>query len=137
MKISRFAFAAVMSAMVLASCQKEQEVSPENKNLKSIEVNLNNVSLGTKAIGGLPEKLDGKNIQLNSLQFFFSDGTTLYEAKDAEGNRADAYFDAVELADFSGSISAKFHFLPAAVKKVIVVGNHTEMVATTEMSLDK
>ena len=139
MKISRFAFAAVMSAMVLASCQKEQEVAPENKNLKSIEVNLNNVSsgVGTRAIGGLPEKLDGKNIQLNSLQFFFSDGTTLYEAKDAEGNRADAYFDAVELADFSGSISAKFHFLPAAVKKVIVVGNHTEMVATTEKSLDK
>ena len=128
MKLSGFAFAAVMAAIALASCQKEQEVVPENKNLKSVEVKLNNVSLRTKAIGGLSESLEGKNIQLNSLQFFFSDGTTLYEAKDAEGNKADTYFDATELAALNGNIAAKFHFLPAAVKKVLVVGNHNEMV---------
>ena len=137
MKLSGFAFAAVMAAIALASCQKEQEVVPENKNLKSVEVKLNNVSLRTKAIGGLSESLEGKNIQLNSLQFFFSDGTTLYEAKDAEGNKADTYFDATELAALNGNIAAKFHFLPSAVKKVLVVGNHNEMVVTTETSLDR
>ena len=139
MKISKIAFAAALAAMTLASCQKAQEpeVVPESKNLKSVEVKLNNVAPGTKAIGGLPESLEGKNIQLNSLQFFFSDGTTLYEAKDAEGKKADVYFDAAELAALNGNISAKFHFLPAAVKKVLVVGNHTEMVVTTEISLDK
>ena len=138
MKISRIAFAAVVAAMALASCQKAQEpeVVPESKNLKSVEVKLNNVAPGTKAIGGLPESLEGKNIQLNSLQFFFSDGTSFYEAKDAEGNKADVYFDAAELAALNGNISAKFHFLPAAVKKVVVIGNFTASAATTESALD-
>ena len=137
MKTLKFMCAALVAAMALASCQKEQELAPESKTLKSVEVKLNNVAPATRAIGGLNESLEGKNIQLNSLQFFFSDGTTLYEAKDAEGNKADVYFDAAELAALNGNISAKFHFLPAAVKKVLVVGNHTEMVVTTETSLDK
>lgn len=127
----------MIAAMAMASCQKETPSAPESTNLKSVEVKLNNVAPGTRAIGGLGESLEGKNIQLNSLQFFFSDGTTLYEAKDAEGRKADVYFDSSELAAYAGNISAKFHFLPAAVKKVIVVGNHTEMVSTTEAGLDK
>ena len=136
MKTIKFMSAALVAAMTLASCQKEEH-APESKTLKSVEIKLNNVAPATRAIGGLGESLEGKNIQLNSLQFFFSDGTTLYEAKDAEGNKADVYFDAAELAALDGNISAKFHFLPAAVKKVLVVGNHTEMVVTTETSLDK
>ena len=136
MKTFRIMCAAVVAAMSLASCQKEQEQAPENKTLKSVEVKINNVAPVTRAIGGLGESLEGKNIQLNSLQFFFSDGTSLYEAKDAEGNVADVYYDAAELAALNGSISAKFHFLPAAVKKVIVIGNYSASAATTETALD-
>ena len=136
MKTFRIMCAAVVAAMSLASCQKEQEQAPENKTLKSVEVKINNVAPVTRAIGGLGESLEGKNIQLNSLQFFFSDGTSLYEAKDAEGNVADVYYDAAELAALDGSISAKFHFLPAAVKKVIVIGNYSASAATTETALD-
>ena len=136
MKTFRIMCAAVVAAMSLASCQKEQEQAPENKTLKSVEVKINNVAPVTRAIGGLGESLEGKNIQLNSLQFFFSDGTSLYEAKDAEGNVADVYYDAAELAALNGSISAKFHFLPAAVKKVIVIGNYSASAAATEAALD-
>ena len=136
MKTFRIMCAAVVAAMSLVSCQKEQEQAPENKTLKSVEVKINNVAPVTRAIGGLGESLEGKNIQLNSLQFFFSDGTSLYEAKDAEGNVADVYYDAAELAALNGSISAKFHFLPAAVKKVIVIGNYSASAATTETALD-
>ena len=136
MKTFRIMCAAVVAAMSLASCQKEQEQAPENKTFKSVEVKINNVAPVTRAIGGLGESLEGKNIQLNSLQFFFSDGTSLYEAKDAEGNAADVYYDAAELAALNGSISAKFHFLPAAVKKVIVIGNYSASAATTETALD-
>ena len=136
MKTFRIMCAAVVAAMSLASCQKEQEQAPENKTFKSVEVKINNVAPVTRAIGGLGESLEGKNIQLNSLQFFFSDGTSLYEAKDAEGNVADVYYDAAELAALNGSISAKFHFLPAAVKKVIVIGNYSASAATTETALD-
>ena len=136
MKTFRIMCAAVVAAMSLASCQKEQEQAPENKTLKSVEVKINNVAPVTRAIGGLGESLESKNIQLNSLQFFFSDGTSLYEAKDAEGNVADVYYDAAELAALNGSISAKFHFLPAAVKKVIVIGNYSASAASTETALD-
>ena len=136
MKISRIMLAVALAAMTMASCQK-QEPSQENKNLKSVEIQINNVFPGTKAIGGLDYDLEGKNIQLNSLQFFFSDGTTFYEAKDATGAKADVYFDAAELAAMNGSISAKFHFLPSAVKKVIAVGNYTEQAATNESSLNR
>ena len=136
MKTFRIMCAAFVAAMSLASCQKEQEQAPENKTFKSVEVKINNVAPVTRAIGGLGESLEGKNIQLNSLQFFFSDGTSLYEAKDAEGNVADVYYDAAELAALNGSISAKFHFLPAAVKKVIVIGNYSASAATTETALD-
>ena len=134
MELTKFMCAAFAVMLTFAGCQKEQ-VSVENKNLKSIEVQINNVVPGTKAIGGVGD-LEGSNIQLNSVQFFFSDGTALYEAKDVNGNKADVYFDAAELAGMSGSISAKFHFLPAAVKKVIVVGNLPESLATQESQLD-
>jgi hypothetical protein len=134
MKLIKFMCAAFAAMVAFAGCQKEQ-APVENKTLKSVEVQINNVFPGTKAIGGVGD-LEGQNIQLNSVQFFFSDGTAFYEAKDVNGNKADVYFDATELAAMSGNISAKFHFLPAAVKKVIVVGNFAASPATQETQLD-
>lgn len=134
MKISKFMFAAAVAAMTMASCQK-QEPAQESKNLKSVEVQISNVFSGTKAANKFGN-LEGQKVMLKSVQFFFSDGTTLYEAKDAQGNKADVYYDSKELAAMS-NITAKFHFLPASVKKVIVLGNYTEMVATQESALYK
>ena len=136
MKTIKFMCAALVAAMTLAGCQKEQEQLPEDKGLASVVIKLNNVAPGTKAIGGLDYDLEGKNIQLNSIQFFFSDGTTLYEAKDISQNTADVYFDADDLAAMGGEIKASFHFLPASVKKVIVLGNYTEKAASKETDLD-
>ena len=136
MKTFRIMSAALVAAMTLASCQKEQEVAPVDKGLASVEIKLNNVAPSTKAIGGLDYDLEGKNIQLNSIQFFFSDGTTLYEAKDINQQTADVYFNKEELAAMNGNIKASFHFLPASVKKVIVLGNYTEKTATKETDLD-
>ena len=134
MKTFRIMCAALVAAMTLASCQKEQ--TPEDKGLKSVEIKLNNVAAATKAVGGLDYDLEGKNIQLNSIQFFFSDGTTLYEAKDINQVKADVYFDADELGAMNGNIKASFHFLPASVKKVIVLGNYTEKAVAKETDLD-
>ena len=134
MKTFRIMCAAMVAAMTLASCQKEQ--APEDKGLKSVEIKLNNVAVATKAVGGLDYDLEGKNIQLNSIQFFFSDGTTLYEAKDINQGKADVYFDADELVAMNGNIKASFHFLPASVKKVIVLGNYTEKAVAKETDLD-
>ena len=137
MKTFRIMCAALVAAMTLASCQKEQGPAAEDTGLKSVEIKLNNVTAGTKAIGGLGDyDLEGKNIQLNSIQFFFSDGTTLYEAKDEDQKTADVYFDKNELAEKDGNIKASFHFLPASVKKVIVLGNYSEKAVTKETDLD-
>ena len=136
MKSTKFMCAVFAAMVAFAGCQKDETPAQKSKNLKSVEVKINNVFPSTKAIGGVGD-LEGKNVQLNSLQFFFSDGTSLYEAKDVDGNKADVYFDAAELTAMAGNISAKFHFLPAAVKKVIVVGNFTEIVATQETNLDR
>ena len=84
MKLTKFMCAAFAAMVAFAGCQKDETPAQESKNFKSVEVSINNVFPSTKAIGGVGD-LEGKNVQLNSLQFFFSDGTTLYEAKDVDG----------------------------------------------------
>jgi len=128
--------AAFAAALTLAGCSKEGSQDESSKNYKSVEVSINNVALGTKAIGlGKDNDLEGKKIQLNSLQFFFSDGTTFYTAKNADQTEADVYFDAGELASLP-ELKLSFHFLPAAVKEVIVIGNLPVSNAANKNALD-
>ena len=135
MKVTKLMCAAFAAAVALASCQKETPVE-EAKTYKSVEVSINNVEMGSKALGST-EDLTGKKIQLNSLQFFFSDGTSFYAAKNADQTASDVYIDATELAAMNGNISLSFHFLPPSVKEVIVVGNLPELGASNKTGLDR
>ena len=136
MKTSRIICAALAAALVLAGCQKEGSTLPENKNYKSVEVSINNVKMATKGLG-TEQPLDDQKIQLNSLQFFFSDGTTFYKAKNADQTEADAYLDASELNALGSTLSLSFHFLPSSVKEVIVIGNLPELGAGNKTGLDR
>lgn len=135
MKLTKLMCAAFAAAVALASCQKEAPVE-EAKTYKSVEVSINNVEMGTKALGST-EDLTGKKIQLNSLQFFFSDGTSFYAAKNADQTPSDVYIDATELAAMNGNISLAFHFLPPSVKEVLVVGNLPELNVSNKTGLDR
>ena len=131
MKTFRIMCAALLAAMTLASCQKEQEQTPENKNYKSVDIVLSNIMPNTKLAGG-GQALDGKKIVMNSIQFFFTDGTSVYAPKTEDGiTIADTYWTAEEIAamtdDQTGVISGGFHFLPSSVTKVVAVGNQREL----------
>lgn len=136
MKTSRIICAALAAALVLAGCQKEENTLPENKNYKSVEVSINNVKMATKGLG-TEQSLDDQKIQLNSLQFFFSDGTTFYKAKNADQTEADVYLDASELNALGSTLSLSFHFLPSSVKEVIVIGNLPELGVGNKTGLDR
>ena len=139
MKLTKFMCAAFAAAVALVSCQKEAEAdnAPVNSNYKSVEVSINNIQMAASKTLGSNQDLTGEKIQLNSLQLFFSDGTTFYTAKNADQTLSDVYLDAADLNGLNGNISLSFHFLPSAVKEVVVVGNLPELTVGNKTGLDR
>ena len=135
LKVSLMATLAAF-CVLFTGCNKEENNLPENKNYKSVEVSINNVQLAASKALGSTTDLSGQKIQLNSLQFFFSDGTTFYKAKNADQTDADVYLDASELNSLS-ELTLGFHFLPSSVKEVVVVGNLEELTALNKTGLDR
>lgn len=132
MNVRFLAFAALAASMALVSCNKE--TAPEQPGVpKSVTIKLANVVPGTKNAGG-DQIAEGTAVVLNSFQVFFSDGTNLYKAKNADNaTEATQYFGG---ADVSGNLEGSYHFLPSAVNKVIVIGNHNQIYASTEAELN-
>ena len=136
MKLTKFMCAAFAAMFALVGCNKDNIDDATSKNYKSVDIVINNVKMGTKA-GGTDTKLDDTKIQLNSLQLFFSDGENLYTAYDATNQPADTYLDATELSGLDANLSMSFHFLPANVTEVLVIGNKAEITgATTKAALN-
>ena len=131
MKTFRIMCAALVAAMTLAGCQKETTDAPKNTDLKSVDIVLSNIKPGTRLAGG-GQELNGEKIVMNSIQFFFTDGTSVYTPKTEDGiTIADTYWTAEDIAamtdDQTGIISGGFHFLPSSVTKVVAVGNQREL----------
>ena len=130
MKLTKFMCAAFAAMFALVGCNKDNIDDATSKNYKSVDIVINNVKMGTKA-GGTDAKLDDTKIQLNSLQLFFSDGENLYSAYDATNAPADTYLDATQLSGLDANMSMSFHFLPANVTEVLVIGNKAEITGVT------
>ncbi len=126
---------AFVAALALVSCNKHDN-DPVQTNMKSVEISLTNVKYETKG-AGLPageEIQDGDPIQLNTVQFFFSDGSNLYTPYQADGvTPAVTYFS--DASQATGA-ALSFHSLPPAVTKVIVIGNHPEITTNLVSDLD-
>ena len=76
---------------------------------------------------------DASRVVLNDCQVFFvgSDGS-LYKGKDINGtNDADHYFTSAPTSDLV------YHFLPAAVEKVVVVGNYGSQIDPANLAAIK
>lgn len=123
MKIYKLMLSALAAVAVFASCNKEN-TTPESKNLKSVQISLENVQVLTKNPGHTTD-LNGTKINLTSVQFFFSDGTSIYPVKKADGTDADTYLSGTELANLS---NIQYHFIPAAANRVFAIGNMDEFV---------
>ncbi len=135
MKIKQMSLALAALTMGLASCSKNDSAgNPGDNAPKSVTITLANVTPEVRAGGSAIN--DGTAVTLGNYYVFFSDGTNLYPAKQENGtDPADQYIDVA-----SGNLSQTFHFLPADVTKVIVIGNVTEgdySSAATEADLDK
>ena len=133
MNVKFLALAAVAASMTLVGCNKT--LTPEETGVpKSVTIKLANVVPGTRSAGG-EQIAEGTAVTLTSFQIFFSDGTNLYTAKQADGTTdAVQYFSG---ADVAGNLEGSYHFLPSAVNKVIVVGNYgSQITETTEAKLD-
>lgn len=131
MKLRSLLLMALASTAFIA-CNDKEDATPQSP--KSVTINLANVVQGTKSAGG-DVLTENSPITLSKYQIFFSDGTNLYTAKQANATAdADQYIDA---SDGNLTGDRQFHFLPASVNKVILIGNRNEITnATTEADLD-
>ena len=133
MKLTKLMLSASVAALALASCNKnENGPVVMDENLKSVEISLSNVQFATKGSGHTSD-LSGTDLQLNTIQLFFTDGTGLYTPKMADGaTDAVTYLDASEAT----GENLNFHYLPAAVNKVIAVGNSIPISASSLADLE-
>lgn len=127
MKFFNLMLAASMAAMVFSSCSKEEGGADiSDKSLKSVTISLANVkaqaaaqTMGTRS--ALEEEIkNGTQVKLTNFQVFFSNGTNLYLGKAADGSPITHFFVGENM---NTETSKSFHFLPASVNKVIVIGN--------------
>ena len=133
MKLTKLMLSASVAALALVSCNKNESTPVVmDQNLKSVEISLSNVQFATKG-AGYTSDLSGTDLQLNTIQLFFTDGTSLYTPKMADGaTDAVTYLDASEAT----GENLNFHYLPAAVNKVIAVGNSIPISASSLADLE-
>ena len=119
-----------MVAMVATSCSKD-DASQNNASAlqKSVKFSLENV-VSTR---GVDNMITATSVQLNDFQIFFVGGDgALYTAKQIDGaTEAQQYFTSAP----SGIM--EFHFLPAAVQKVVVVGNYGSKLTPANLNAIK
>lgn len=116
-----------VAAVSFAACNKEDITPSVEQGNKSVTLSLANV-LQTKSASN---KVAADEIQLNSFQVFFSDGTNLHSPKNVDGKgTATTRFTQQEADGLY-----EFHFLPKAVNQVIVVGNMAQLDVTTHAAL--
>lgn len=118
-------FFMVLAAVAVAatSCVQSDDDFAVKGPQKSVQFSLANVisSRGVDAMIPVTTKVTLKDCQV----FFVGSDDTLYSGMDVNGSAVSHYFATAPTA------VQTFHFLPAAVEKVVVVGNYgTEITAT-------
>lgn len=128
MKVKNYLVLALAAATAFASCSKEQSSVAGDDAPKSVTLTVSNVVPGSRSAGSKVEP-DSK-VKFSDLQVFFatSDGN-LVQGKTLDNQPAQHYFTTDQ---FDVREDKVFHFLPANVSKVIVVGNlGTEQTGVT------
>lgn len=128
---------ALAASMAFVSCDKSEDLGQNtDTQLKSVTVNLPNIqkapaaNVGTRAVGNAVT--DGSKVALKNYKVFFLNGNTEVAVPQFDGAAQKVYFDAVtDGTDWAKNMDKyTYHFLPAAVNKVAVVGN----IATANMT---
>lgn len=129
--MKNYFMALAMVAMVATSCAKDDVtksvgISGEQK---SVKFSLENV-INTRSVDGM---ISAAKVTLNDCQVFFvgADGS-LYNGKNSDGTEeATQYFTTIPTETLA------FHFLPAEVEKVVVVGNYGSEIDPANLNVIK
>ena len=127
MKLTKLMLSAFVAAFALVSCNK-QDTTPEiSGRLKSVELSLANVEF-TKAV---TDKFLTANDQvvLKNFKIFLTDGTNLVTTLADAPEAQQFYYSASAETPLPGN--AIIHYVPAAVSKVVIVGNVEETWGST------
>lgn len=134
MKVKSLFLMALAASMAFVSCDKSEDLGQNtDTQLKSVTVNLPNIQkapAGTRAVGDAVT--DGSKVALKNYKVFFLNGNTEVAVPQFDGAAQKVYFDAeTDGTDWATNMGKyTYHFLPAAVNKVAVVGN----IATANMT---
>lgn len=127
MKLNKLVMVALV-ALGAVACEKSDK-GIDDQSPKSVTINLANVQAGSRSMGDPLEETD--KVVLERFQVFFTDGTTLYLGKKADGTAESEHYFESQQGESLDLTPATFHFLPANVSKVIVVGNVDKINVTS------
>lgn len=111
MKLSKLMMVALV-ALGAVACDKNDGIDERENSPKSITLDLTNVEMGSRSTGSTFES--DENITLTNFMVFFSDGTRLLK-RASDPHYGFSYTSTTDLETF--------HFMPADVTEVIVIGN--------------
>lgn len=142
MRVRNFFLMALAASMALVSCDKsENDLAPADTSTKSVTVKLANVKAPVKVRSTQPAVQDGTTAKLSKFVIFFVDANGNmdyegYEASDTKKENDPVTREFEVGADGTIPTIPTYHYISAAVTKVIVVGNPTwETAPTTEEAL--
>lgn len=123
MKLTRLMLSAFAAAVVLVACNKVETDVPENTNLKSVNLSLENVIM-TKGLAG--DKIEaGDAVMVNNFKIILTDASYSqeYTAKADAAGTTDATFYFTDETFAAGPKEYNFHYVDHKVTKVIAVAN--------------
>ena len=123
MKLTRLMLSAFAAAVVLVACNKVETDVPENTNLKSVKLSLENVIM-TKGLAGDKIKA-GDAVMVNNFKIILTDASYSqeYTAKADAAGTTDATFYFTDETFAAGPKEYNFHYVDHKVTKVIAVAN--------------
>ena len=123
MKLTKLMLSAFAAAVALVACNKVETDVPENTNLKSVKLSLENVIM-TKGLAG--DKIEaGDAVMVNNFKIILTDASYSqeYTAKADATGTTDATFYFTDETFAAGPKEYNFHYVDHKVTKVIAVAN--------------
>lgn len=123
MKLTKLMLSAFAAAVALVACNKVETDVPENTNLKSVKLSLENVIM-TKGLAG--DKIEaGDAVMVNNFKIILTDASYSqeYTAKADAAGTTDATFYFTDETFAAGPKEYNFHYVDHKVTKVIAVAN--------------
>lgn len=134
MKTLKLMCAALVAAVALAGCQKEDSGKDNgSKQPKSITISLSNVKVPAKSLQNQVQ--NGTAAKVNTYQVFFANaaGTAFYEGLAADGSEVEHF---ITVNDPATDLTKTFHFVDPAVEQVLIIANFdTEQTFATVTDL--